>query len=100
MKLPVAIVALLLATGTALPLAATDPSAPVEMVQYRPMHRQDANHPQPLRQRDGYNAHASVPAALDSSTAVPERDVMPPGWHCVQRRGDDPSAFPSWEFCN
>ena len=41
MKLPVAIVALLLATGTALPLAATDPSAPVEMVQYRPMHRQE-----------------------------------------------------------
>jgi hypothetical protein len=101
MKLPVAIVALLLATSAALPaLAATHPSAPVEMVQYRPMHRQDANHRQPSRHRDDYNAHASAPSAPDESRTVPGRDAMPPGWSCVHRRGDDPSAFPSWQFCD
>ena len=100
MKLPVAIAALLLATSTALPaLAATHPSAPVEMVQYRPTDHPHANHPQTSRHRDGYNAHASAPAATDQSHAAPGHDAMPPGWHCMQRRGDDPSANPSWQFC-
>jgi len=103
MKLPVAIAALLLATSTALPaLAATHPSAPVEMVQYRPMHRQDANHRQPSRHRDGYNAHASAPSAAPSApdASSTSRDAMPPGWSCIHRRGDDPSAYPSWQFCD
>ena len=100
MKLPVAIPALLLATSTALPaLAATHPSVPVEMVQYRPIQHQNANHPQPSRHRDGYNAHASAPTAPGSGDAVPGHAAMPPGWHCIQRRGDDPSANPSWQFC-
>ena len=100
MKLPVAIPALVIAASMALPaFAATHPSAPVEMAQYRPTDRPHASHPRAVQHRDGYNAHASAPAATDSSHAVSGHDAMPPGWHCMQRRGDDPSANPSWQFC-
>jgi hypothetical protein len=100
MKLPIAISAAFLAAGTALPaLAAIHPPAPIEMVQYRPTRDQHTNRPQPSRHRDGYNAHASAPAAPDSSRAVPGRNAMPPGWHCIDRGGVDPSAYPSWQFC-
>jgi hypothetical protein len=98
MKLPVAISVLLLAS-TALPaLAATHPSAPVEMVQYRPTDRPHAVHPQTSRHRDDYNAHASAPSAPAATHAVPGYN-MPPGWHCIERGGGDPSANPSWQFC-
>jgi hypothetical protein len=101
MKLPVAIPVLLFAIVTALPaFAATHPSVPVDLVQYRPTDRPHADHPRTTRHRDGYNAHASAPAAPDSSHAVPARDAMPPGWHCLQRGGGDPSANPSWQFCD
>jgi hypothetical protein len=100
MKLPVAIASLLFATSVALPaLAATHPSAPVEMVQYRPALRQDTNRLQPSGRRDDYNAHASAPSVPDATHAVRSRDTMPPGWKCVDRGGQDPSVFPSWQFC-
>jgi hypothetical protein len=98
--LPIAIAALLLATDRALPaIAATHPSAPVEFVQYRAVHRHDTVHQRPAVHRDGYNAHAAAPAAPDATRAGKPHDDMPAGWRCMERRGDDPSAFPSWEFC-
>ena len=100
MKLSVTIALLLLATGTTLPAqAATHPSLPVELAQYRPTDRQNTNHHQPRRHRGDYNAHASAPSAPDAMHAVGSRDAMPPGWKCVDRGGQDPSVFPSWQFC-
>jgi hypothetical protein len=98
--LPIAIATLLLATSTALPaIAATHPSAPVEFVQYRPVHRHDTVHHRSTAHRDDYNAHATAPSAPDATRAGSTHDDMPAGWRCMERRGDDPSAFPSWEFC-
>jgi hypothetical protein len=99
MKLATAIAATLFAASAALPaIAATHPSTPIEMVQYRPT-PQPPNHRRPVAHQNGYNAHASVPSQPDAARSGQTQSNMPPGWHCMQRRGDDPSAFPSWEYC-
>jgi hypothetical protein len=99
-RLPIAIATMLLATSIALPaIAATHPSARVEFVQYWAVHRHDTVHHRPAVHRDDYNAHAAAPSAPDAARASSTHHDMPAGWRCMERRGDDPSAFPSWEFC-
>jgi hypothetical protein len=99
-RLPIAIATMLLATSIALPaIAATHPSAPVEFVQYRAVHRHDTLHHRPAVHRDDNNAQAAATTAPDPARASSTHHDMPAGWRCMERRGDDPSAFPSWEFC-
>ena len=95
MKRPLAIIALLLTTGTLPAFAAPHGSDAIELAQNRQIHRQNIHHRQPSRNDDGYNAHASA-----ATNAGNNRDGMPPGWKCVDRGGQDPSVFPSWQFCN
>jgi hypothetical protein len=100
MTRPIAIAALLLAASAALPAAAaTHPSAPVELAQYRQITPQQPSQRRPVAHRDDYNAHAAAPSTPDAARAGQTQTDMPAGWHCMQRRGDDPSAFPNWEFC-
>ena len=99
MKRPLAIVTLFITTGMALPaFAAPHGSGAMELAQYHPTYRQHAQHRQPSRNGDGYNAHASA-SSPSATPATSNRDAMPPGWKCVDRGGQDPSVFPSWQFC-
>jgi hypothetical protein len=100
MKHPLAVAALFLITGTAVPaFAAPHGPGAIELAQYHPAHRQSTHPRQVSRNADSYNnAHASA-RSRDATHAINSRDTMPPGWKCIDRGGQDPSVFPSWQFC-
>jgi hypothetical protein len=100
MTRPIAIAALLFAASAAFPaIAATHPTAPIELAQYRPVIPQQPSQRRPIAHQNGYNARAAAPTTSDAARAGQSQSNMPPGWHCMERRGDDPSAYPNWEFC-
>jgi hypothetical protein len=100
----VALAALILATGTALPAFAapfdqgTAPAS-VETVQYR-QHQQTQHRTIHRRQlHSGYHAYAAEPRSAASSDA--HNHNMVHGWPCAYRDESSAySAFPSWELCN
>src|SRR5262245_53389301 len=98
MTRPIAIAASLLAAGTGLrAAAATHPSAPIELVQYRQVIPQQPSQRRPIAHQNGYNARAAAPTTPDAARTGQSQSDMPRGWHCMERRGDDPSAYPTWQ---